>query len=168
MNTGQFFKRALFILAITFAASITPLSASTNRFGAGVIIGDPTGLSLKYWLTGETAADIGVGWSFSGDDYFHIHGDYLLHNFSLIKVPEGNLPLYYGVGARYIIRENDNRGKNEDKDKDNTLGIRIPVGIAYIFADFPVDIFLELVPVVDLIPDTGFGFDGGIGARYFF
>jgi hypothetical protein len=32
----------------------------------------------------------------------------------------------------------------------------------------PVEIFLEIVPGLDLIPGTDFDLDGAIGARYYF
>jgi len=89
----------------------------------------------------------------------HIHGDYLFHSFDAIKVEKGRLPIYYGIGGRIKFSE----GK-----KDDIVGIRIPVGLAYLFATAPVDIFIELVPTLDLVPDTDFDLNGGVGARFFF
>jgi hypothetical protein len=51
---------------------------------------------------------------------------------------------------------------------DARLGARIPVGLEYIFPDQHFDIFLEVVPLLDLIPDTDFTLNAAIGARYFF
>ena len=51
---------------------------------------------------------------------------------------------------------------------DVGLGIRGVIGVNYLFSDIPLDAFLELVPVFDVTPGTGFGFNGGIGLRYFF
>jgi len=48
------------------------------------------------------------------------------------------------------------------------VGLRIPVGLEYIFSGERVDIFLEIVPLLDLVPDTDFSLNGGIGVRYFF
>ncbi len=137
-----------------------------NNFGAGVIIGEPTGISLKYWLSGDSAVDFALAWSFSGNDSLHLHSDYLLHNFDLFNINKGKLPLYYGIGGRFRIKEEEkNKGK---RDKKNIFGIRIPVGCAYIFDNIPIDIFLEVVPVVNLFPDTNFDLDIATGARYFF
>jgi hypothetical protein len=36
------------------------------------------------------------------------------------------------------------------------------------FSNAPVDIFVELVPILNLAPSTDFDFNGGIGARYWF
>jgi hypothetical protein len=32
----------------------------------------------------------------------------------------------------------------------------------------PLDIFLEIVPILDLAPKVGFDFNGAIGIRYYF
>ena len=64
--------------------------------------------------------------------------------------------IYVGIGGRVVLADNP------------SFGIRIPVGIDYLFADAPIDIFLELVPIMDLSPKTDFGIGGGIGIRYWF
>ena len=51
---------------------------------------------------------------------------------------------------------------------DVTLGVRVPLGLAYIFSDEPIDIFLEIVPILDLLPQTDFTISAAIGGRYFF
>jgi len=78
---------------------------------------------------------------------------------SLIQVDKGRLPFYYGIGGRMKFSENNN---------DNFIGVRVPFGLAYIFETAPVDIFFELVPVLDLAPDTDFDFNAALGVRYFF
>jgi hypothetical protein len=79
----------------------------------------------------------------------------LVHNFS-IDVDKGQLPFYFGLGAKLLLAS------------DLGLGIRIPVGLAYLFESAPFDIFVEIVPGLDLLPGTDFGIDGAIGARYYF
>ena len=49
--------------------------------GAGIILGEPTGVSLKYWLTETSALDAGFTWSFVDENAFQIQADYLIHNF---------------------------------------------------------------------------------------
>jgi hypothetical protein len=82
--------------------------------------------------------------------------DYLLHSFRLIDVPEGKLPFYYGIGGRL---------KTSDKTR---LGVRVPLGLAYLFQTAPIDIFLEVVPILDFIPKTDFRINAALGARYYF
>ena len=131
--------------------------ARMGNFGLGVIIGEPTGISMKYWNGQKTAIDGAIAWSFEKESALHLHSDYLIHSFDVIDVSEGALPLYYGIGARLKFQK-----------KDDKLGIRIPLGIAYYFWKAPLDVFFELVPILELIPATRFDFNAAIGIRYYF
>ena len=62
--------------------------------------------------------------------------------------------LYYGIGGRVIFQD------------DPRFGARIPIGLDYQFTSAPIDIFLELVPILDLAPSTNFNLGGGIGVRF--
>ena len=106
----------------------------------------------------SNAIDGAIAWSLEDDNDLHIHGDYLYHNYTLIDVEKGELPVYFGIGGRIRLREND----------DDKVGIRFPIGLDYIFDGAPFDIFLELVPIMDLTPDTDFDMNGAIGFRYYF
>ena len=48
------------------------------------------------------------------------------------------------------------------------MGIRIPIGLDYMFESAPVDIFGEIVPILDLVDKTELNFGAAIGVRYFF
>jgi hypothetical protein len=113
-------------------------------------------------MKNSRAIDAGFGWNTKGDNEYHIYGDYLFYKYDLVKVPHGKGPLYFGGGTRYITCRED-----EEKKKDDKFGIRIPVGIEYLFWDSSLGIFLELVPVLNLTPDTDFEFGSGIGIRFF-
>jgi len=146
-----------FFVIITFIIVCSGFSFSQNeKMGAGVILGEPTGVSLKYWLTESTALDAGFAWSFVDENAFQIQADYIIHNFNLIKVEKGKLPFYFGIGGRLKF------------STDVILGVRVPLGLDYIFSDEPIDIFLEFVPILDLLPKTDFTIGAAIGGRYFF
>ena len=146
-------KYAVILFSLIF---ITSLNAQHRRTGLGIIVGEPTGISFKYWTTSTTAFDAALAWSFIDEGAFHIHADYLLHSFYLITVPEGKLPFYYGIGGRLKT------------SGDTRFGVRVPVGLDYLFQTAPVDIFLEVVPILDLTPKTDFKINAALGARYFF
>lgn len=146
--------KKLILISFAILLSLNALSQGSG-LGLGLIIGEPTGLSAKIWTSEKTAVDAGVAWSFVDNGFLHLHADMLLHSF-VIDVDKGQLPLYYGLGAKLVLAN------------DLGLGIRIPFGMAYLFESAPIDIFIELVPVLDLIPATTFNFEGGIGARYYF
>jgi hypothetical protein len=130
--------------------------AQNQGTGLGIILGEPTGLCFKNWIGNRTAIDFAVAWSFGKNDSLHLHADYLFHSFNLFKVKKGQLPFYYGIGGRI-------KAKSESR-----IGIRIPVGICYIFEKTPLDIFLEIGPVFDLVPNTDFWFTSVVGMRYYF
>jgi len=133
-----------------------PVTAQDHGFGLGIILGEPTGLSAKLWTSSDNAFDFAAAWSFKGDGNLLLQADYVWHFFNLIPVPSGKLPLYIGIGGRVILAD------------DPLFGIRIPIGIDYLFADAPIDVFLEIVPILDLSPSTDFGVGGGLGIRYWF
>jgi hypothetical protein len=154
------------ILLILIAAA--PLSAQDKGFGLGLILGEPTGLSAKLWTSHNNAFDFGLGLSVGGDRIsnkhvynnngrIHLHMDYLWHAFDAISSTE-RFPLYYGLGARF----------NSGGGYDESIGVRGVFGIAWFPHSTPIDVFLELVPVLQLTSSTGFGIDAGVGIRYFF
>jgi hypothetical protein len=134
----------------------TAAFAQNELFGIGVIVGEPTGLSGKLWLTGHTAIDGAVAWSFGNQDALHLHADYLVHNLNLIRVDQGRMAVHFGIGGRLKF------------DDDSSFGIRVPIGLTYLFQDAPMDVFLEVVPLMDLAPKTEFNPNAAIGVRYFF
>jgi hypothetical protein len=156
----------LFLLLIIMVAK--PIAAQDHGFGMGLILGEPTGLSAKYWTSKDNAFDFGLGFAVGGDrltyhgNYYggsrvHFHVDYLWHSFNAIRASE-RFPLYYGIGARF----------NSGGGYDGSFGVRGVFGIAWFPHSTPIDLFAELVPVFQLTPDAGLGFDAGIGIRYFF
>ena len=161
-------KTRLLILGTCILATLAPHANAQDGLGVGAIVGEPTGIVIKKWLGDTTAFDAAAAWSFSDNASFQLHGDYLIHNFSLLDPDDlkGYLPVYYGIGGR--IKLKDENARNGRNDENALVGVRVPFGISYLFADAPVDIFVEIVPILDLVPDTDFGINGAIGARYYF
>jgi len=154
MKKSGVFSHLLFLLCFP----ITGLHAQDGGTGIGIIVGEPAGLSVKTWISGRSAIDAGLAWSFySGSS--QVHADYLWHNFMLFRIKEGKgkLPLYMGLGGRIKV-----------SDKDVLIGVRVPIGLTYIFPGDRLDVFLEAAPVLNLIPGTGFDLNAGTGIRYFF
>jgi hypothetical protein len=146
----------------TAAATARPAKDVT---GIGVILGEPTGISAKKWITGKLAFDAAAAWSFSGDNSMHLHADYLIHNFGAVRTDAwtGRLPLYYGLGGRIVL------GDHDQSDNDGIwIGVRVPLGISCLFTEAPFDIFAEIVPIFNIIPDTDFDVDAAVGVRYYF
>ena len=153
-------KIAIIVLLLAVASAN---ARTQDDFGIGIILGEPTGFSLKYWLDAERAVDGAAAWSYSENDSFQLHGDYLIHNYELLEADE--MPVYYGIGARLKLKDDDGGGRNEH---DPIFGIRVPLGVTYLFDDVPFDLFFEIVPVLDLSPDVDLDINAAIGFRYYF
>lgn len=162
-------KNLLFISALgLFLVMAVQLQAQDRGIGFGIIAGEPTGLSAKLWTNSENAYAFGLGLAIGGDrisycgsynssSRIHMHIDYLWHAFKAIN-SSGTLPLYYGIGIRY----------NTGGGYTGSFGIRCVTGISWIPKSTPIDIFLEMVPVIQTIKTISLGVDAGLGLRYFF
>jgi hypothetical protein len=148
------------LVAVVFVVCLTGFAkAQQSGFGVGLMFGEPTGLSFKGWISERSAIDGGLGWSFAHDGAMHIHVDYLYHFYNVFDSPR--IPLYLGVGGRIKLQ-------NTEHNSDMRLGIRIPFGIAYQFTEVPLDVFLEIAPVMDLNPKTEGSINGAVGVRLYF
>ncbi len=129
--------------------------AQAGDFGLGVIVGEPTGISAKAFPDRMHAVDLAVDFSFI-DEAFYAHGSYLVHFAGPLKsLPGGDWPVYVGVGPRVKLAKKAN------------VGVRVPVGVSWM-PRAPVDVFLELGPSVQVLPETKVRLGGGLGVRYWF
>jgi len=134
-----------------------PVGADSSRVGAaedlgiGIQLGQPMGVTGKYWLSSTTAVDAAAGYHFNSN--FDIHADFLWHSFSSFNVSDGRMPFYLGLGGRVF-------GGN-----DSQFGIRLPLGVSYLFPSQPLEAFAEIAPVVKIAPGIGADIDGAVGLR---
>lgn len=146
-------KKVLLTILVITALNIS-LNAQSRGFGIGIVFGEPTGISLKLWDGGTTAFQGAIAWSMGNRSALRLQADHLWH-FSGIPVSRGKLPVYVGLGLGATFSD------------DLNLSARIPVGLDYQFGTVPLDIFVELVPGLNLTPSTDFNLDAGLGIRYF-
>lgn len=157
----RLFRIPAFIILVTTLSFLHPNfsqaqanSGASENPGVGLMLGEPTGVTVKYWITPQTAFDVGAAWSLAGrNEALHMHSDFLWH--SWFDNTE-NLAFYYGIGARIIF------------DDNTTTGVRIPIGLNYVFEDIPFDLFVEAAPIIDIAPDTDFAGNGAVGIRFYF
>ncbi len=166
----------LVIFTLPSAMAATPntyAAPSAHNFGLGIVIGEPSALTGKAWLSHEAAVDFGL--SFSFDDYILLYADYLFHfpdAFGRSSAFVSQLTPYIGVGG--IIAFANDRFRVRDRKYFGTsansvaLGLRIPLGIEWTPARVPLGVFVELVPGLSIVPDTQGFVQGGIGVRYYF
>ncbi len=144
-------------MIVFLITSILFSSTGPGSFELGLILGEPTGISAKLWFDRDTALDGAISWSLrDNDDKLHIHADYLWHDYGLIDGSNGLIPVYYGIGGRVILADNAH------------LGARVPVGISWLPGGAPLDLFVEIAGILDIVPDVDFDLNGGIGIRFIF
>lgn len=134
-------------------------------FGAGLIVGEPTGVSVKYYLANDTAVDGALGFSALSQG-LQLHSDFLWHPFILESQETFVLPIYVGLGLR--VQNRNERGSERDQLR---IGLRVVGGILFDFTNVPLDVFAEVAPVGDIrTKGTTFGVDinAGAGVRYYF
>ncbi len=129
---------------------------AAKGFGAGLIFGLSSGISLKNWISREGALQFDISWDFHWAA-FGVGIAYLFHNFKLITVKDSLLPLYFGI-----------KGWLGLSSHSMALGVQVPIGIVWIPKEAPIDVFLQIEPGIGLIPSTGFAPNAGIGIRYYF
>jgi hypothetical protein len=154
---------AMLLLGTSTATPAHAANAATGT-GVGIILGEPSGFSLKL-PQGRNSINIVIGYDLNtrgpggccGDgSRLYVGGDYVWYNYSLITVQRGRLPLYYGPGV-FVSLHND-----------PVVGGRGVVGLEYQFAVAPFDLFIELGPRINVIPDTRTDLFGAFGGRFFF
>jgi hypothetical protein len=135
---------------------LTALAQSNQqgKLGAGVIIGEPTGPTIKYWSSDKTAWDLVIGFQ----EDLSLHGDVLFHGWDVFPQPDaGRVGGYLGIGAKF-----------QERKDDALFGIRFVGGVSYWTQNYPIEIIFELAPVFILSPETDSDIEGGIGLRYYF
>ncbi len=147
-------------------------SFSEENLGAGIVLGAPTALTLKYWQTKQVAYDAGLG--FSAGNYVLFYGDYLYHYPGAFKQKDAflsRLTPYVGLGAIVAVTTGDRKDNDNYLGKSSGsfgLGVRVPLGIEWIPREPSLGVFIEIAPGISLIPSTSALLMAGIGVRYYF
>lgn len=148
---------------------LTPLHART--FGLGVTLGDPTGLSGKYFMNNQTAVDGAIAY---GSHELILYGDYLKHfPGALGRQNEfvSQLNPYVGIGPVLAFGDGNNKHNHrfmDDDDDDFAFGGRIPLGIEWLPNNVPLGVSLEIAPGMRIVPGTDAFVQGGLAIRYYF
>lgn len=152
---------------------------ANKTFGLGLELGEPSGLTGKVFVSPQAAIDFGIGYAYQNyyyEDGLHLYGDFLLHPTVLAHADAFELPFYIGGGIRYWEFDFCDRN-GVCTFRGSAVGIRIPIGIDFDFNRAPIDIFLQIVPVIDFLRGdyyryyndrTHLAVDPSVGFRFWF
>ncbi|NBC04427.1 MAG: hypothetical protein GVY20_12080 [Bacteroidetes bacterium] len=151
-------KIAILSIAIIYSLIfLNSAQAQERTFGIGGIIGDPDGISVKAWLSESTAiagaVSVDLGENFS---WVSVHADFLKQN-TVVTWEEALLQTHFGGGVRIV-----------SGDFQDYIALRAPIGIDVNAIDAPMEVFMEVVPTIDVDPEFYFYFSGAMGFRYYF
>ena len=146
------------------AGHARPGGLSGGDLGLGLMVGEPTGVSGQFNVSGPalgiaklgTALNAAVGLDLLDDGDLYVHLDYILLVDNLVSGGSVNLPFYVGLGGFVVAKDNAK------------AGARVPFGLQLDFKSAPVHLFAEIVLRLKLIDDVDVGVAGALGFRYFF
>lgn len=160
-------KNLSFIFFVCLFTSL--ISQAEKKFGAGIVLGEPTGFTVKYLLGNQNAIDGAL--SFLGSNSLYLHSTYLKLMPRAFNIDKQQVNWYYGLGGRLLNHEyyHWHEGKYYDARGSHThIGVRAPVGLNLLFASSSVEAFGELSLTMDIVPLTSMYINLALGGRYYF
>jgi uncharacterized protein DUF3996 len=145
-------------------------SAQADRFGLGIVLGNPSAVTGKMWIAPKAAVDVGL--AFNLNSYVLLYSDYLYHFHNVFGRDRAasQFTPYVGIGG-IVVFTNSTRTDDEGLFGRTSgafgLGARIPLGIEW-RPTFPLGVFFEIAPGLSVVPKTSGFFQWGLGARYYF
>lgn len=123
-------------------------------------MGDPSGLSLKFWGIGNNSAlqlHAGGG-GFIAPAKLVLSGSLLFHT-ALTRQTPINGYIGAGIYAGMHVRPAGDYG---------IMGIQMPFGLEFLLSEAPLDIFVEIPPIFYFTTygDVGFSLSMGVGLRF--
>ncbi|MBF8296296.1 MAG: hypothetical protein HW389_2841 [Bacteroidetes bacterium] len=149
------------VVVLALALAISPALSSSDRrkVGIGVVLGAPTGFTVKYWESQRVAYQGSIGGMFHGG--LMIAGDYLVQQNALRNQ---QVPFYYGAGM--FLGDAGFGGPDYSHGK-LALGVRAAFGLDYAPREHPIDVAIELGPSLLLTPVVGMGVQLSVSFRFY-
>ncbi len=147
------------LMAFGLCLSFSSQASAYGPFGLGIVLAGPTGLSANYFYEKQKSLAMAVGW---GSSDVQVHLDHLWYRGDLIVVDRIPIDVYMGLGLH--IHTIDKRYKEDVTE----IGVRVPIGVSYIFKKIPVQLFGELAPALILVEESALNIDVALGIRYYF
>jgi len=162
---------AAVFFAIFFSANVVSAHGPDNKsFGFGIVLGEPTGLTVKYWTANLNAFNFTLG----GRSYFgspRLGVDYLWHFYAfdtrIVNIYAGpGVAVGFGEGDGFWYE--DKKGRFFVRDDDGPgVGVRGVFGLNLVPNATPLEFFIEFGVLVGIAPDVGSAADFAVGMRFY-
>ncbi|MFB6249862.1 MAG: hypothetical protein ABEL97_14975 [Salinibacter sp.] len=154
---------SLLVLGLLLSATLSPAQAqrTTGSVGLGGQVGEPSGLSLKFYNESSPSYDFLAAWSLVDDNFFlNAHG---LWNYDIeAENVDQDLEWFVGPGG-FLIVNDSGPGNNGEI----VLGISGTIGLNFV-VDRRFELFAQVTPRIAVVEETGGDVGGGVGFRYYF
>jgi hypothetical protein len=157
---------SLLVLGLVLSATLSPVQAqrTSGSVGLGGQVGEPSGLSLKFYNEDAPSYDFLAAWSLVDDNFFlnaHALWNYDIEAENLSA--DQDLEWFVGPGG-FLIIDDDAPGTGDD---EIVLGISGTIGLNFV-VDRRFEFFAQVTPRIAVVPDTQGDVGGGVGFRYYF
>jgi len=162
-------KYTIPLLIALLVVQVHPQTPLGRKTGFGIVLGEPTGLTIKTAWSKQTdlsaslgssyfgALRIGVDWTWNFDAFHDPTVHLYIGPGIALGIGGGSGILYRSVKGDYYYRASGETG----------LGIRGVIGTSGMFKDEPFEFFMELGPMIGLVPAIGSSFDLALGVRFY-
>jgi len=154
-------KKLLILVSLFCLATLS--QAQDYNTGIGLRGGPESGLSIKHFISGNTAIE---GLFASRWDGLNITGLYEIHAQAF---NEPGLNWYYGFGGHIGFWDGNHSHWDHDDSNHTVFGVDGILGLEYNFREIPINLSLDWKPALNIFGDPDFwGDNGALSIRYVF
>lgn len=162
-------RRLLFLISVIMIVGTSAFAQSPQgkKFGFGIMLGDPSGLTAKYWIKPHNAWVFDLGSSYFGSPRIDV--DYVWHfnafNSKIVSLyagPGGTIGFGKGHGFWY-----QNSQGFYVHENSTGFGIRGIFGVNFVPRRTPLEMFFEVGMLVGITPSFGSAVDAAFGIRFY-
>lgn len=162
-------KYIIIAIAFLFSLPMYSFSPQNKTFGFGIQLGEPTGLTGKFWLQKDQALAISLSNSYLGS--LRIGVDYLFHfnafNSNVVNLYAGpGAAIGIGKSGGWLYKKGDKYWYEEENHTG--FGARGVFGINIVPRKTPLEIFGEIGVMIGISPTGWTNTESAIGIRYYF
>jgi hypothetical protein len=169
-------KRLFTLTAILYGIAVsTPMMVGAQgplgrNFGFGLSIGNPLGGTIKYWTASDQALAASLGADYFGSPRLNVdyHWHFDAFNSDVVKLYAGpGLAIGFGGGREYLWYKKGHDYYFYREDGKTGIGGRVLLGLNLIPRRSPIEMYVELGPLVGLSPAFGTSVDVALGVRFY-
>ncbi|MCP4604352.1 MAG: hypothetical protein GY847_28160 [Proteobacteria bacterium] len=160
---------AAFLTVILSAGNASATEVGSEKiFGAGPILGEPTGGTVKWFIGGQFAIQGSAAITFWDGNNLGVFFDFIWYPHMITENEHFMLTWYFGGGIGAGIRAPWNAPKHNDWEADPSIWLRVPFGFSFLFERVPVEAFIEFGPTNRVYPSWNIRVFVAVGGRWYF